>query len=211
MSEFIFPDESKFSGGTVTGSEGLGDESFDYDEFFKDFDMPSVAETINTGISAPTAFKVITSHMGERDGEEHEGLDIRARLGTPIMAFRDGIVRQVSRTFEKGKGPGKFVVIESPQTGELHKYFHLSEIDPNIEVGTQLSAGQSFGKAGNTGRSRGSHLHFEIHKADESGEYQPQSPLELYPDHFGEYTDKATGEPVNIDSILKLNTRIPSS
>ena len=211
MSEFIFPDESKFSGGTVTGSEGLGDESFDYDEFFKDFDMPSVAKIIKTGISAPTAFKVITSHMGERDGDEHLGLDIRARLGTPIMAFQDGIVRQVSRTFEEGKGPGKFVVIENPETAELHKYYHLSEIDPDIQVGSKIASGQSFGKAGNTGRSRGSHLHFEIHKRDETGVYAPVSPIELYPDHFAEYTDKAPGEPVNIDSILKLNTRIPSS
>tara|TARA_R100000808_G_C2149827_1_gene158365 strand:+ start:750 stop:1403 length:654 start_codon:yes stop_codon:yes gene_type:complete len=169
------------------------------DGFYK-IDVPS-----DLKISQPTAYNVITSHVGMRGGKMHEGIDIRAREGTPIMAFQPGIVTKVVRTFTENKGPGKYVVIENPETGEQHKYFHLSSIGDDLKVGSQIKAGQTFGTAGNTGGSHGAHLHFEIHQQDDSGEYQPVDPLEAYPEHFGSYIDKKTGEPVNINKVLETN------
>ena len=206
--EFVFSDT-----GQMFDASDLAERSI-FDSGPPSFEVSppqaSYDDVLMDGIAPPTAFNVITSHVGERDGRPHEGLDIRAREGTPIMSFRGGIVREVQRDFQRGKGPGKFVVIESPDTGELFKYFHLSDIDDDIEVGTELATGESFAKAGNTGRSFGSHLHFEIHTQDEAGEYQPRSPIELYPDHFKNYIDKQTNKPVNIESILKQHTRTHS-
>ena len=172
------------------------------------------AETNNTfltsknvkGVFAPTAYNVITSMVGMRDGHMHEGIDLRAREGTPIMAFQPGIVTKVVRTFKEGKGPGKYVVIENPETKEQHKYFHLSSISDDLKVGSTVGGGEVLGSAGNTGRSKGAHLHFEIHIQDDSGQYQPVDPMQLYPEHFGDYIDKKTGEPVNINEVLKTNT-----
>jgi murein DD-endopeptidase MepM/ murein hydrolase activator NlpD len=156
----------------------------------------------------PTDYGVITSLSGMRDGEMHEGVDIRAYEGTPINAFKGGIVKKIARKYKEGSGPGKHVFIEDPDTGELHKYFHLSKINDDLKIGQAVSSGQQFGLSGNTGGSRGAHLHFEVHRKDDEGNYSWIDPVKAYPEHFKKYINKATGKPVNIDAILKANTRV---
>ena len=164
-----------------------------------------------SAVAAPTEYMVVTSHKGIRDGQSHDGIDLRARHGTAIKAFKAGFVAEVKRTDSPGDPTGKYVVIICESPMEIHKYFHMSKIDPSLQVGQELQAGQKFAEAGDTGNSKGPHLHFEIHRRDSSGNFQPMDPIELYPDHFGQYIDKEAGQPVNIDSVLKSSTRVSTS
>ncbi len=87
----------------------------------------------------------------------HDGLDLVAVAGTPIYAASDGIVT--------GAGPngrfGNWMQID--HAGKVTTvYGHLSEFAAGIKVGTPVSYGELVGYVGNTGRSTGAHLHFEI-------------------------------------------------
>lgn len=165
-----------------------------------------------SGIAAPTDYNVVTSHFGMRtlggETRPHYGVDIRAPEGTPIKAFTGGKVVKIVRDFVPKKGPGKYVVIESPDGAERTSYFHLSKIADDLKVGDVLGSGQQFASSGNTGRSQSAHLHMEISRKNKQGEYEQKNPLELYPNHFQKYTDKSTGEPVNIEKMLTRHMHI---
>ena len=85
----------------------------------------------------------------------HEGLDIAARTGTPVIATADGIVSSVKTE----AGYGKMVTIDHGY-GYLTLYGHNSKY--NVKVGQRVRRGDRIASVGNTGRSTGSHVHYEI-------------------------------------------------
>ncbi|MCB9819482.1 peptidoglycan DD-metalloendopeptidase family protein [Candidatus Nomurabacteria bacterium] len=89
---------------------------------------------------------------------EHEGLDIMATDGTPIVSPTDAVVVRVG----DGSGSGLYVSTANPG-GETFVYMHLSEV-ADIDGGDVLEAGDLIGYVGNTGNASGgaAHLHFEI-------------------------------------------------
>ena len=97
----------------------------------------------------------ITSKYGPRRRRMHNGLDIKVYIGDTIRAAFSGKVRMVK--YER-RGYGKYVVIRH-ENGLETVYGHLSKqiVDENQYV----EAGEPIGLGGNTGRSTGSHLHFE--------------------------------------------------
>lgn len=98
---------------------------------------------------------VLTSRYGYRWGRTHTGIDIGASTGTKIKAAASGTV-----VFSGWKGSlGKLVVI-SHGNGVQTYYAHCSSL--LVSSGETVSAGQTIAKVGSTGRSTGSHLHFEI-------------------------------------------------
>lgn len=97
----------------------------------------------------------ITSKFGRRWGSMHTGLDIDGYTGQPIGAADDGKV--VSAGWDGAYG--KQVTIDHGN-GMKTKYAHMSKIE--VSVGDRVSRGELIGKVGNTGRSTGSHLHFEV-------------------------------------------------
>ncbi|MBO6296375.1 MAG: peptidoglycan DD-metalloendopeptidase family protein [Prevotella sp.] len=103
----------------------------------------------------PTPSKVITSNFGLRWGRMHKGLDIKVYLGDTIRAAFSGKVRVVR--FERN-GYGNYVVIRH-DNGLETIYGHLSKhlVKENMNV----RAGDPIGLGGSTGRSTGTHLHFE--------------------------------------------------
>ncbi len=103
----------------------------------------------------PTDSRVLTSNFGARWGRQHKGLDIKVYIGDTIRAAFSGKVRVVR--YEPG-GYGNFVVIRH-YNGLETIYGHMSRhlVKPDQEV----RAGEAIGLGGNTGRSTGSHLHFE--------------------------------------------------
>ena len=103
----------------------------------------------------PTPSRVVTSNFGSRWGRQHKGLDIKVYIGDTIRAAFAGKVRVVR--YEAG-GYGKYVVIRH-YNGLETIYGHMSKwlVDENQTV----KAGDPIGLGGNTGRSTGSHLHFE--------------------------------------------------
>ncbi|MBR1881321.1 MAG: peptidoglycan DD-metalloendopeptidase family protein [Prevotella sp.] len=103
----------------------------------------------------PTTSRVLTSNFGARWGRQHKGLDIKVYTGDTIRAAFSGKVRIVR--YER-RGYGKYVVIRH-YNGLETIYGHLSE--QLVEEDQEVRAGDVIGLGGNTGRSTGSHLHFE--------------------------------------------------
>ncbi|ANU21943.1 murein hydrolase activator EnvC family protein [Planococcus donghaensis] len=104
-----------------------------------------------------------TSGYGGRDigvgAESHLGMDIANVPGTRISAAASGIVSYAGNM----GGYGNVVILTHSINGRTHAtvYAHMSSI--NVSVGQPVSQGQQVGGMGNTGRSTGTHLHFEIH------------------------------------------------
>ena len=103
----------------------------------------------------PTTSRVITSNFGSRWGRQHKGLDIKVYIGDTIRAAFSGKVRIVR--YEAG-GYGKYIVIRH-NNGLETIYVHLSK--QLVEENQEVRSGEVIGLGGNTGRSTGSHLHFE--------------------------------------------------
>ncbi len=96
----------------------------------------------------------LSSRFGPRRKRFHYGIDLGMKTGTPIYSVFDGVVRVAKRN----KSYGNLVVVRHDNGLETY-YAHLSKIE--VECGQEVKAGEAIGLAGNTGRSRGSHLHFE--------------------------------------------------
>ncbi|MBP6883809.1 MAG: peptidoglycan DD-metalloendopeptidase family protein [Candidatus Pacebacteria bacterium] len=94
----------------------------------------------------------------------HKGVDLAAPIGTPIKAAAAGRV-SFARTGYNG-GFGNLVII-THSNGTETLYAHQNSIATS--VGAQVTQGQVIGYVGNTGRSRGAHLHFEVHGAKNPG------------------------------------------
>ncbi|MBP8758010.1 MAG: M23 family metallopeptidase, partial [Prevotella sp.] len=103
----------------------------------------------------PTPSRVVTSNFGSRWGRPHKGLDIKVYIGDSIRAAFSGKVRIVRY---EAAGYGKYIVIRHPNGLETI-YGHLSE--QLVSENQTVKAGEVIGLGGNTGRSTGSHLHFE--------------------------------------------------
>lgn len=103
----------------------------------------------------PTPSRVVTSNFGARWGRQHKGLDIKVYTGDTIRAAWAGKVRV--KKYDAG-GYGYYIVIRHPNGLETI-YGHLSK--QLVEENQSVRAGDVIGLGGNTGRSTGSHLHFE--------------------------------------------------
>jgi len=91
----------------------------------------------------------------------YNGVDLAAPVGTAVRAAQGGTVI-VARTSGWNGGYGLYIVIKHPN-GTQTLYAHLSAL--SVAVGDQVVSGQTIGAVGNTGRSTGSHLHFEVRGA----------------------------------------------
>ena len=107
------------------------------------------------GFCMPTTSRVVTSNFGARWGRQHKGIDVKVYICDTIRAAFSGKVRIVKY---EPRGYGKYVVIRHYNGLETY-YGHMSKqlVTENEEV----KAGDPIGLGGNTGRSTGSHLHFE--------------------------------------------------
>ena len=100
----------------------------------------------------------VTQEFGMRGAMKHDGIDISARLGTPIRASNSG---KVLYSGNEIKGFGNIIIIKHGQ-GFITVYAH-NETN-YVAEGEKVGRGQIIGKVGNTGRSSGPHLHFEIRR-----------------------------------------------
>lgn len=117
--------------------------------------------TGKTGTLVKPVDSIVTSEYGMRThpitGERklHEGIDLRAPEGTPIKAAQGGKVSYAKWM----NGYGNVIFIDHPD-GTQTRYAHLSKID--VKVGQMVDIGAYIAKSGNTGKSKGAHLHFEV-------------------------------------------------
>ena len=103
-----------------------------------------------------------------KTGGIHKGIDYRAAIGTPVIAAVPGVVVHAGKhIYKKGWGWafGLHVIIDNDafvdgSAGLWAGYCHLNGV--NVTVGQRVRQGQLVGTSGNTGRSTGPHLHFQI-------------------------------------------------
>ncbi len=93
--------------------------------------------------------------FGGRGFEYHEGQDIDASYGTPVMVAAGGTITIAGRQ----RGYGNVIYVDHG-AGLSTRYGHLSEID--VKIGQTVTRGQTIGLVGSTGRSTGPHLHYEV-------------------------------------------------
>lgn len=103
-----------------------------------------------------SGFGVRGNPFGGRGGEMHPGMDMAAPTGTPVYATADGIVSRAERTYG---GYGNLVQLEHGKGLET-RYGHLSQI--LVHDGQRVHRGDLIALVGSTGRSTGSHLHYEV-------------------------------------------------
>ena len=118
-------------------------------------EMPDTFKIDLRHFCMPTPSRVVPSNFGNRWGRPQKGFDIKVYIGDTIRAAFSGKVRIVR--YEAG-GYGKYIVIRHPNGLETI-YGHLSE--QLVSENQSVRAGEVIGLGGNTGRSTGSHLHFE--------------------------------------------------
>lgn len=111
----------------------------------------------------PVKGYTITSKFGKRWGRQHKGIDLIGNKN--ILASDNGVVEFVGTK----SGYGKMVLINH-KNGFKTLYAHMSSL--SVKKGQIVEKGEKLGIMGNTGNSKGTHLHFEIHKNG-----TPQNPL----------------------------------
>ncbi|WP_127111775.1 M23 family metallopeptidase [Shimia sediminis] len=112
------------------------------------------AETAPFDIPIKSAFRY-TSGFGMRWGRMHNGTDFAGKHGTPILSTADGVVIHADWL----SGYGRLIKIKH-EFGIETRYAHLAKI--RVKVGQRVSRGDHIGDMGNSGRSTGTHLHYEI-------------------------------------------------
>lgn len=116
----------------------------------------------------------------------HYGMDFSSEIGTPVYATGNGIVK---RADSRSSGFGKHIRIDHGY-GYRTLYAHLSEY--NVKVGQKVKRGEIIGYVGNTGRSRGPHLHYEVHLNNER-----LNPVNFY---YGELTPEEFSQIIEMAS-----------
>ncbi len=104
----------------------------------------------------------ISSSYGERGGKFHQGVDLRAKIGTPVLAAASGEVVYVG---SKIRGYGRMVVLKH-ESGFYSVYAHHSK--NLVKMGNRVQQGQVIAYSGKTGRTFGAHLHFELRRGAQS-------------------------------------------
>ncbi len=115
---------------------------------------PNAASTGSGRMVWPTAWRIITQYYGWK----HTGVDIDGDYATPIYAAEAGVVTHAGWGRTKG-GYGYYIDMDHGG-GITTRYGHASKI--YVNVGDQVSKGQTIAMVGTTGRSTGTHLHFEV-------------------------------------------------
>jgi murein DD-endopeptidase MepM/ murein hydrolase activator NlpD len=154
------------TGGTAATAEKGGDQPFrTLFMSWKKLDGMQAGAAVTGGIAIPSVQPVdqlrFTSNFGIRSdpfqgtARMHAGVDIPGPIGTPIYATADGVVAESGR---RG-GYGNMVEINHGK-GIATRYGHMSKL--LVAANTRVHRGQIIGLMGSTGRSTGSHLHYEV-------------------------------------------------
>ncbi len=124
----------------------------------------------------------------------HEGVDFRARVGTPVYTTGDGVIKSARR-----RGTYGLMLVIDHGHGYETRYAHLSSLADDIRPGAVVERGQVVAYSGNSGVTSGPHLHYEVKRNG-----KPVDPLnymfaDLSPDEYIEYRRIADSNPMSMD------------
>jgi murein DD-endopeptidase MepM/ murein hydrolase activator NlpD len=150
---FIAPDtDTTYPACAIYGSSWSNIDVNPYDT-----SLANISDTIPLSLAGYTHpnYNVITSRFGFRRWKFHYGIDLRIAIGDSVRCAFDGRVRIARR----GRAYGNYVVVRH-YNGLETTYAHMSKI--KVKVNDEIKSGDLIGLGGNTGRSTGPHLHYEI-------------------------------------------------
>jgi murein DD-endopeptidase MepM/ murein hydrolase activator NlpD len=107
-----------------------------------------------------------------RAGHTHQGQDMTAACGTPLVSVMTGTVQYAGYQ----SAAGNYIVVDNNGTADDFVYMHLAT-PAYVKTGGVVAAGQQIGVVGETGDATGCHLHFEYWQGDWYGDGQPIDPL----------------------------------
>lgn len=202
--EFVIEEESVDEGGLAAEGEI---PAFDlYPEWSNSRVNPygirleNTEDTISIDVSTfcfplPIHYRV-TSEFGFRRARFHYGIDLKLNTGDSVISAFDGMVRIAK--FQKG-GYGRYVVVRH-NNGLETVYGHLSKI--LVKEGQTVKAGELLGEGGNTGRSTGPHLHFEIRYLGQA--INPRDMVDFADDKLCCHNDSLSLTKVNFEYIKEV-------
>lgn len=159
----------------------------------------------------PTDTLRVTSKMGSRWGGTHNGIDIAEPGYHPIYAVADGRVR---RSYTSSSY-GETIMIEHTINGMKWEsvYAHLRKGSRTAFAGNRVKQGQRIGVMGNTGRSTGQHLHFELHKGgnwnlNKTNAVDPLKYLSKWTKITGDWTGQTIRKGQAGEPVKQLQTRL---
>jgi len=136
---------------------------------------PPPVQPVTPGAASRQVFPVRGAHQywdGFGAGRGHDGADVGARCGTPLVAAQAGRVRFVKYHARAGN----YLVIDVKESIYDLAYMHLAEPAP-VAPGQSVAAGQPVGIVGDTGNASGCHLHFELWEGAYYGGGAPIDPM----------------------------------
>ena len=130
-------------------------------DLFKDHDnmlqsIPAIQPVANKDLKYTASGYGMRIDPIYKTAKFHAGMDFSANIGTPVYATGDGVVKKAGWQ----SGYGKIIVINHGHGYETW-YAHLNDYD--VRVGQKVKRGEVIGEVGNTGKSTGPHLHYEVH------------------------------------------------
>jgi len=126
-------------------------------------------------VRGPYTFGGAGSRFGAgRTGHIHQGQDVAAAEGTPLVAPKNSTVHW--RAYQ-ASGAGYYLVLDVDGEDYMHVFMHLRQGSLLVSKGDHVAAGQPIAQVGNTGGSSGPHLHFEIWEGVWWGGGHPIDPL----------------------------------
>ncbi|MCR5878485.1 M23 family metallopeptidase [Phenylobacterium sp. J367] len=126
----------------------------------------AVEPAVLIAFRTPVAGEEVVSPFGlrqlpwEENGRLHEGVDIAADFGAPVLASADGVVTRAGQS----SSYGRFVELVHAE-GLTTLYAHMGAVADGMRPGRAVAAGTVVGKVGSSGTSTGPHLHFEVRDA----------------------------------------------
>jgi murein DD-endopeptidase MepM/ murein hydrolase activator NlpD len=138
---------------------------------------PAVAGNGIFPVRGPYNFGGKDSRFGaSRTGHTHQGQDVAAANGTPIVAPKAGTIHW--RAYQ-ADGAGYYLVLDADGEDYMYVFMHLRQGSLLVSKGDQVAAGQQIAQVGNTGGSEGPHLHFEVWQGAWYGGGHPIDPLPI--------------------------------
>lgn len=142
-----------------------------------EFAIRERANTVGWPVPAKSLTRIGDEVTASRpgSGKPHEGIDLFAPAGTPVLAARSGRVLRImdgrESKSEHARRAGLWIDVDV--NGQIDRYLHLGEVSKSLKEGQRVKRGQEIGKiadAGTSGTGKSSHLHFEIRASDYSRE-----------------------------------------
>lgn len=128
-------------------------------------------------VKGPYDFGGKDSRFGaSRTGHIHQGQDVAAAEGTPLVAPKSGTIHW--RAYQAG-GAGYYLVLDADGEDFMYAFMHLRQGSLLVSKGDHVAAGQQIAQVGNTGSSQGAHLHFEVWDGVWFGGGHPIDPLPI--------------------------------